>query len=346
MHSFPIGLGCGVQDGPSYEILDHALKSGIRFFDTSTLYSMGALKKLHECLKSNHLQRQDVHISLKLWITAFEKNRQFDYETFNFHLRENVLTYIQDLNLDYLDSLVIHWPLKVDADGFPEEFIIEEIWPQLELLFDAKIVKSIGVSNFNIIELQRLLAIAKIKPHSNQIEFSPVAHDLALKNFCQRNQIQVIGHSPFNFGWKNDSLPLLNNEVIQKIADRHQKSPAQIILAWACSHGVMPIPGTKNINHLDEIVRAPEIILNNDDIQKINALNQNAYCYSDIGEYFGQSHYLQFNNPNIEARILEENGNFSSTFLYDSDFVVKIKNASNKYQKLKIIIKSILNIKY
>lgn len=327
MHSFPIGLGCGVQDGPSYEILDCALKSGLRFFDTSTLYSVGALDRLNECLELNHLQRKDIHFSLKLWITAFEKNRQFDYETFNFRLRENVLSYIQDLNLDYLDSLVIHWPLKVDADGFPEEFIIEEIWPQLELLFDAKIVKSIGVSNFNIIELQRLLEIAKIKPHSNQIEFSPVAHDLDLKNFCQSQNIQVVGHSPFNFGWKNNSMPLLSNEVITKIAAKHQKSPAQIILAWVCSHGVMPIPGTKNTNHLKEIVRSPEIILDDDDIQKINGLNQNAYCYSDIGGYFGQSHYLKFNNPNIEARILEEDGKYSSTFLYDGDFVKKIKNA-------------------
>jgi Ohr subfamily peroxiredoxin len=327
MPSFPIGLGCGVQDGPSYEILDRALKGGIRFFDTSTLYSMGALNQLNECLKSNHLQRQDVHICLKLWITAFEKNRQFDHETFNFRLRENVQNYIQDLNLDYLDSLVIHWPLKVDSEGFPEEFIIEEIWPQLELLLNAKTVNSIGVSNFNIIELQRLLAIAKIKPHSNQIEFSPLAHNIELKNFCQRNSIQVIGHSPFNFGWKDHSPSLLKDEAIKEIAYKHQRSPAQIILAWVCSHGVMPIPGTKNLQHLEEIIEVPEIHLDEEDIQCINGLNQNAYCYSDLGEYFGQSHYLQFNNPNIEARILDENGNFSSTYLYDNDFVENIKNA-------------------
>lgn len=327
MHNFPIGLGCGVKDGPSFEILNYALKSGIRFFDTSTLYSSGALNRLNECLRLNNLQRRDVHISLKLWITSFEKNRQFDYDTFNFSLKGNVLAYIQDLKLEYLDSLVIHWPLKVDAEGFPEEFIIEEIWPQLELLFHSQIVKSIGVSNFNIIELQRLISIAKVKPCSNQIEFSPVAHDLALANFCQRNDIQVIGHSPFNFGWKNDSLSLLKNKVIEKIALEHQRSPAQIILAWVCSHGVMPIPGTKNIHHLEEIARAPEIELEIDDVQKINNLNQSAYCYSEIGEYFGLSHYLKYSIPNEEAKILEEDGSYSSTFLYDSDFVFKINRA-------------------
>lgn len=327
MHSFPIGLGCGVPDGPSYEILDCALKNGIRFFDTSTLYSVGALEQLNECLKQNQLERQDIHFSLKLWITAFEKNRQFDYDTFNFRLKENVLNYIQNLQLDYLDSLVIHWPLKVDAEGFPEEFIIEEIWPQLEMLVDCKIVKSIGVSNFNIIELQRLLAVARIKPSSNQIEFSPIAHDLSLTKFCHSHDIQVIGHSPFNFGWKNNSLPLLKNEVIEEIAHKYQKSSAQIILAWVCSHEVMPIPGTKNIHHLKEIAQVPEIKLDAVDIVRMDKLNQEAYCYSDIGEYFGQSRYLKFNIPNVEAKILQGNGSFSSTFLYDKDFVEKIKHA-------------------
>jgi len=326
-HSFPIGLGCGVKDGPSFEVLNYALKSGIRFFDTSTLYSSGALNRLHECLALNHLQRQDIHISLKLWITSFEKNRQFDYDIFNFSLKENVLAYIQELDLEYLDSLVIHWPLKVDSEGFPEEFIIEEIWPQLELLFYSGIVKSIGVSNFNIIELQRLLSIAKVKPCSNQIEFSPFAHDLALKNFCQSNDIQVVGHSPFNFGWKNSSLPLLKNKVIETIALEYQKSSAQIILAWACAHGVMPIPGTKDVSHLEEIAKASEIRLGTADIEKINKLNQRAYCYTDIGEYFGLSHYLKHHIPNEEAKILEEDGSYTSTFLYDNDFVSKISSA-------------------
>lgn len=327
MHRFPIGLGCGVQDGPSYEILDYALKSGIRFFDTSTLYSAGSLNRLNECLHENNLKRHDIHVCLKLWITAFEKNRQFDYDTFNFLLKENVLSYIAQNQLGHIDSLLIHWPLKADSEGFPEEFIIEEIWPQLELLVEANIVHSIGVSNFNIIELQRLLSIAKIRPFCNQIEFSPVAHHLELKKFCQDHNILVVGHSPFNFGWKDQSLPLLKNEVIQKIALKHQKTPAQIILSWACSHGVIPIPGTKNKDHVDEIVEAPKIKLDEEDIVEIDKLNQDAYCYSDIGTYFGQSHYLKLNTPNVEVQILKEDGSFNSTFLYDEDFVSRIKDA-------------------
>lgn len=327
MQSFPIGLGCGVSEGPSFEILNYALKCGIRFFDTSTLYSTGALNRLNECLSLNHLERKDVHVSLKLWITAFEKNRQYDYDNFYFLLKDNVQKYINDLGLGYLDSLVIHWPLKVDEEGFPEEFIIEEIWPQLEILVEMQLVKSIGVSNFNIVELQRLLEIAKIKPLINQIEFNPLAHDLALAQFCQSHGIQVVGHSPFNFGWKNTQLPILKNPVITRIASQHQKSAAQIILAWVIAHQVMPIPGTTSIQHLEEIALSSQIRLSSEEIQEIDALNQEAYCYQEIGDYFGQSHYLKFNIPNIEAQILEKNGSFSITHLYDHDFVAKIKRA-------------------
>ena len=327
MQRFPIGLGCGVQDGLTYEALDQALKSGIRFFDTSTFYAVGALSKLTECLKNNNIAREEIHLSLKLWVTAFERNRQFDYDPFNYCLQENIQSYLQSLQLDYVDSLVIHWPLKVDSDGFPEEFIIEEIWPQLELLTKSGLTKAIGVSNFNVIELQRVLAIAKIKPYSNQIEFNPFAFNVQLKQFCFDNDIQVIAHSPFNYGWKNTSLPLLKNPVIQRISEIHQKTPAQIILAWACNHGVTPIPGSKNLAHIHEIANAPLIKLSKIDIDEIDNLNQEKYCYTEIGNFFGQSHYLNLNIPNIEAKILGDDGRFSSTFLYDVDFVDKIKHA-------------------
>jgi diketogulonate reductase-like aldo/keto reductase len=214
IHNFQIGLGGGVPDGPSFEALDCALKCGIRFFDTSTLYSPGDFDRLNECLQSNQVKRSEVHISLKLWLSAFEKNRQFDYDPFKFSIKENIKAYLLSVNLDYLDSVVIHWPLKVDAEGFPEEFIVEEIWPQLELLVASGIVKEIGVSNFNIIELQRLLAIAKVHPFANQIEFSPFAFNIELKKFCLDHNIRVVGHSPFNYGWKNNQLPLLKNKIV------------------------------------------------------------------------------------------------------------------------------------
>jgi len=327
IHNFQIGLGGGVPDGPSFEALDCALKCGIRFFDTSTLYSPGDFDRLNECLQSNQVKRSEVHISLKLWLSAFEKNRQFDYDPFKFSIKENIKAYLLSVNLDYLDSVVIHWPLKVDAEGFPEEFIVEEIWPQLELLVASGIVKEIGVSNFNIIELQRLLAIAKVHPFANQIEFSPFAFNIELKKFCLDHNIRVVGHSPFNYGWKNNQPPLLKNKIIENICYKYQKTSAQIILAWACSHGVTPIPGSKNLKHIEEIAQAPLIKLTDIEIQEINQLNEEAYCYSEIGDFFKQIQYLKLNIPNIEVQILGEDGKYTSTYLYDINFVRKIKTA-------------------
>ena len=98
---FPIGLGLGLKDGISYPSLDHALKSGIRFFDTSTYYSLGALTQLSECLTDHHIDRSDVHLCVKLWVTTLGKNRQFDYDTVDRALDENVKAYIEDLKIGY-----------------------------------------------------------------------------------------------------------------------------------------------------------------------------------------------------------------------------------------------------
>lgn len=322
-----IGLGCGVNNGIQYETLDHALKNGIRFFDTSTYYAKGALDQFATCLQKNNIPREEVNFCLKLWISSLGFNRELDYEPITPVIEDNLKHYVQELGIDYVDLLVIHWPIKVDQESFPEEFIIEEIWPRLELLVESGLVKAIGVSNFNIIELQRVLNIAKIKPACNQIEFNPFAFDLALKNFCDQNHIQIVAHSPFNFGWKNAKLALLENEVIQNIAKSHQKTPAQIVLAWGCAHGVVPIPGSNNLEHISEIATAPSIQLSETEIKKIDSLNKQDYCYADFGQYFRQKRYLKIQIPNFEAKILSDDGSFKSVYLYDSDFLAEVKRA-------------------
>jgi len=324
---FPIGLGLGVKDGVTYQALDHALKSGIRFFDTSTFYALGALNQLAECLADNQIDRSEVHLCVKLWITTLGKNRHFDYDQVDRSLDENVKAYIEELKIGFIDSLVIHWPVKADDEGYPEEFIIEEIWPRLELLVASGLVKFIGVSNFNITELQRLLHIAKIKPSCNQVEYSPFAFNVELKNFCIKNDIQIVAHSPFNFGWKDPQLALLKNTCITGLADKYQKTPAQIALAWGCAHGVIPIPGSTRLDHIGEIATAPLIVLSDADVQAIDRLNKWDYCYADFGHYFRETRYLQQNVPNVEAKYLATDGSFKSTYLYDTNFLANVKHA-------------------
>lgn len=324
---FPIGLGLGVKDGITYPSLNHALKSGIRFFDTSTYYAVGALNQLSECLTENNIDRSNVHLCVKLWVTTLGKNRQFDYDPIDRALDENVKAYIEELKIGYIDSLVIHWPVKADDEGYPEEFIIEEIWPRLELLVESGLVKSIGVSNFNIIELQRLLHITKIKPFCNQVEYNPFAFNQELKNFCAKNDIQVVAHSPFNFGWKDSRLAILEHPCITALAQKYQKTPAQIILAWGCAHGVIPIPGSTKLDHISEIANASSICLSESDVQAIDLLNKQAYCYAEFGQYFRESRYLRPDVPNIEARFLAADGSFKSAYLYDDNFLSQVKAA-------------------
>ena len=100
---FPIGLGLGLKDGISYLSLAHALKSGIRFFDTSTYYPIGALSQLADCLIDNRIDRNDVHLCVKLWVTTLGKNRQFDYDPIDRALEENVRAYVEELKIGFID---------------------------------------------------------------------------------------------------------------------------------------------------------------------------------------------------------------------------------------------------
>ena len=157
--------------------------------------------------------------------------------------------------------------------------------------------------------------------------FNPFAFNLELKDFCTKHGIQIVAHSPFNFGWKDSQLPILEHPCITDLAKKYQKTPAQIVLAWGCAHGVIPIPGSTKLDHISEIANAPSIILNDSDVQAINHLNKQAYCYAEFGQYFRESRYLRPDVPNIEAKFLAPDGSLKSTYLYDVNFLSEVKSA-------------------
>ncbi len=330
MSSFACGLGCGVRDGISQEILEAALEGGIRYFDTSTFYPVGAMAQFDETLQRLGIDRGDVHISLKLWITELGWNRGNDSNSHGISMLGSYENFCRRFNVQKFDSLVIHWPLKVDGNGFPEEFIIEEIWPQLEQLVDRNVVSGIGVSNFNIVEMQRLLNIARIKPFSVQIEYNPFAHDDALRNFCHGNDIKVIGHSPFNFGWEGGDKVLFDDQTLRDIAGTHGYSIASIVLAWVMKKGVVPIPGTTRLSHLKEIVDAQGLdVLTTRDVERIDSLNRHGFHYTDMYDYFGQSAHKKYwsSASGLKAWIYNDQNAFDEISIYDRDFMPRVKEA-------------------
>ncbi|KAJ3308125.1 hypothetical protein HDU76_004114, partial [Blyttiomyces sp. JEL0837] len=162
---------------------------------------------------------------------------------------------LSDLQLDYLDLYLIHWPLafKNKGDGNTlrdeknnivyEDVTIEQTWKAMEELVDKKKVRSIGVSNFNITKLKELLAVARIKPAVNQIELHPYLPQHELVEFCKQNGILVTAYSPLGTGGEPS---LLADPTITEIAKKNNKTVAQVLISWAIQRGTQVIPKSSN----------------------------------------------------------------------------------------------------
>ncbi|MDV6331042.1 aldo/keto reductase [Asticcacaulis sp. 201] len=327
-----VGLGCGLGAGVSRDVLVKALKSGIRYLDTASFYQVGALSELDEILLELGIPRDEVHLSQKLWVTDLGRNRSHDGEAHLMSLKSIYEGLLQDFSAKRFDSLIIHWPLKTDDAGFADEFRIEEVWPQLEALVYDGCVPNIGVSNFNILEMQRLLSIARIKPYSAQIEFNPFAHNNALLQFCQNQGVNVVAHTPFHFGQVSNHLNLFSDPCIKAIAEKYGRPPAQIVLSWIMRHGIFPIPATSKVEHVDDyVLAANDAYLDFEDIQAISALNRDQFSYLGNLNAFNLTHHRKYHCAGAAPHALvpphEGLGGLRPVSIYDPQFIRETKKA-------------------
>ncbi len=159
-------------------------------------------------------------ITTKLWNDYQGYEKTFEY--FN--------KSIENLQTDYLDLFLIHWPCE--ADG-----LFLETYKAMEELYEQGKVKAIGVCNFNVHHLEKLMAQSSIKPMVNQIEVHPYFNQQELQEFCDRHDIKVTAWMPL---MRNRGL--LDDPVIVKIAEKYHKTPAQVVLRWHLAHNRIIIP--------------------------------------------------------------------------------------------------------
>jgi len=162
--------------------------------------------------------------------------------------------------LDHIDLYLIHWPV---AGKY------KEAWRALETLYKEGRVKAIGVSNFQVHHLQDLIKDAEIKPMINQVESHPRLTQKELKSFCKEYNIQVVAWAPLMQG------QLLSNEALQQIANKYEKSVAQIILRWHLQNGVITIPKSTKAHRIVENADVFDFQLTKVDMEYIDGLNQN-----------------------------------------------------------------------
>lgn len=274
-----IGLGTWRFDsGKAYQAIRWALKLGYTHFDCAPIYGNQTEigQAFHDAFIEENIKREDLFITSKLWNDN--------------HAPENVFPALEqtlkDLQLEYLDLWLMHWPIAqkqgIDMphdknDMIPlTELPLETTWAEMEKAFNSNKVKAIGVSNFGIQNLQKLIDKGEIAPAVNQVECHPYLQQNELIDFCHKNLIAVTAYSPLGSDTSNTNEPvLLEDAKLIEIANRLQSTPAQIALAWQLNRGLSVIPKSAHENHLRENIAALNILLDKSDMDAISQLNRN-----------------------------------------------------------------------
>ncbi|MGG1215247.1 aldo/keto reductase [Micromonospora provocatoris] len=247
------GMGLGVfqvENDATAEMVKNAIEVGYRSIDTAAIYGneAGVGQGIKLALASTGLKREDLFITSKVW------NDGLSYD-------ETIAAYedsLQKLGLDYLDLYLIHWPGK---DKYAES------WRALEDLYDQGKIKAIGVCNFTVAHLEKLLTFARIKPVINQVEFHPRLQQVELRAFCDKHQIQLEAWAPLMQGG------LLEDETIAQIATKYGKSIPQVILRWDVQNGVITIPKSVRRERMMQNADVFDFTLTDEEMAIINSMN-------------------------------------------------------------------------
>ena len=302
MKYFPINdnasipaLGLGTwksSNGEVSQAVSKAIEIGYRHIDCASIYQnqkeIGTA--LTGTLSAGQVKREDLWITSKLWNNAHAKK----------HVQPALERTLKDLQLDYLDLYLIHWPVNFQPNIMfpkkPEEFVapdaipIIETWQAMEKMVKKGLCRFIGVCNFNISRLDSLRRQAKIHPVMNQIELHPYLQQSKMVDYCKEHDVLLTAYSPLGSAdrpaaLKKDNEPsLLNHPIILKIAEERSITPGQVLLAWGLARGTVVIPKSVNPERLQENFLAADLELEAQDLLTIDTLEQ-AYRFVD-GSFF------------------------------------------------------------
>ena len=233
-------------DEETAKIIKNALNLGYKMIDTASFYNNEV--GIGNGIKESGIDRKDIFIVTKLW----NDDHGYDntIEAFNKSLN--------NLQVDYIDLYLIHWPNKLNA----------ETWRAFEHLYETGKVKAIGVCNFKVEHLEELKKTAKIMPMVNQVEIHPFSTKNNIINYCKDNNIKVVAWSPISRG------RVLSNDLMIDLSQKYKKSIVQIVLRWHMQKGVIPIPKSSNENRIKENMDIFDFEISSEDMKAIDSLDE------------------------------------------------------------------------
>jgi len=244
-------------DTNSCDIIATAAKAGYRFFDTASFY--GTETFLAEALKQADLPRNEVFITSKVWKAEMGYN-----ETLEAFKRT-----LKNLDTDYLDLYLIHWP-RYTLDGEWKQTCIDT-WKAMEELYEAGRVRAIGLSNFLPHHMDVILDNCNIKPMVNQLEVHPGYTQEAAIRYCQERDILVQAWSPLG------RQRVLEEPLLIELAAKYDVTPAQICLRFLLQRGINPIPKASSFERMRNNMDIFDFSITTEDMHRLNTLPQTGW---------------------------------------------------------------------
>jgi 2,5-diketo-D-gluconate reductase A len=240
-----LGLGVWqVPNGPECErAVRWALEAGYRHIDTAQAY--GNEESVGRALRDSGIPREQVFITTKFYPRRRDPVAEVEQS-------------LRRLGVDHVDLYIVHWPQR--GPTWP--------WEGMEGAQQQGYARSIGVSNYSVRELEQVMGIASIKPVVNQVQFSPFEYRRGLLAACEEREIALEAYSSLGTGRH------LSNTTVAEIAERADRTPAQVLLRWCLQRGAIVIPKSTNRERIEENGRIFDFALSDADMAALDALDR------------------------------------------------------------------------
>ncbi|EFX86053.1 hypothetical protein DAPPUDRAFT_208580 [Daphnia pulex] len=278
-----VGLGTWKsKPGEVKQAVVEAITAGYRHIDCAFAYGneeeVGA--GIKQKIDDGTVTRNDLFITSKVWNTFHSFNK----------VEVAIRQSLKNLGLDYLDLYLIHWPMGYQENTvlFPKDdegkFIFSDVdyletWKGLEHCAKLGLTKSIGMSNFNSLQLKRILDNTTIKPVVNQVECHPYLNNSKLIQFCKEHDIVVTAYSPLGSPdrpWAKPEDPVIfEDPKLKELAQKYNRSPVQIILRFQTQRGVVVIPKSVTKERIVDNLNCTDFELTEEDVKYIETFDCN-----------------------------------------------------------------------
>ena len=245
-----VGLGTYSLHGATcINSVKSALASGFRKFDTASIY--GNEEEVGQGIRESGVPREDIFVATKLYPNQYSNPETAIEEC------------LSKLDIEYIDLMLLHHPGTNDVKAYKA----------MEKYVEAGRIRSIGVSCYYVKEINEFLPKVNIKPVLVQNEVHPYYQDTEVVEHL--HDLGIVVEAWYPLGGRGHQKELLSDPVLSKIAARHNKSVAQVILRWDLQRGVVIIPGSSNPDHIKENISIFDFSLTDDEMEQIAALNRN-----------------------------------------------------------------------